>query len=575
MVVNRLFILLLLLSLSACQITGETKLQVAEMMDLKKSKTLSCDAETPNHCATATPYHQVFEKTESDKKNRMQLFEKGTEALIVRLHLIRSATRSIDIQTFIWSNDDVGELMMRELIAAAQRGVKVRILADQLYSFSNSRLLAQIATKHDNLSLKLYNPIFGGGHTSPIEFATAITCCLWKVNRRMHNKTFIVDNRYGISGGRNYDNRYFDWGWQFNYKDRDVLAIGPVVKQMTDSFEHFWDSQYSIAAEHLLDVSQRIINHDYGSIAWLEPLSLQAKFALKQADDYTAIEQQWLPELITVDKAEFFSDDADKPFKKKHNPQLTEKIRQMMGMTKHSLLMQTPYLVFSRQARRFLRKLRKRNPDYQFIVSTNSLSATDAYPVYAISYKHRRYYLKKLGMQIYEFKTQPEDWDKMFGFGRINGQTRYGLHGKSFVVDNRYVMIGTHNFDPRSANFNTEAGFIVDSPILANRLSNFIKTDIKAGNSWVVAARERTPVLSNISDFFATISRALPTLDIWPFRYATSFELKENHRQVPPNHPDFYKNYRPVGDFPAVELPLKQIQTIIISAFAGFSEPIM
>lgn len=574
MIVRCFLYLLLVWCLSACQISRQTKLQVAEVMRLEKDTALNCD-DSFSRCATATPYQQVFIATQKDQKNRMQLFEVGSEALIVRLHLIRSATKSIDIQTFIWSNDDVGDLMMRALIAAAQRGVKVRILADQLYSFSNSRLLAQIVTKHDNLSLKLYNPVFGGGHTSPIEFATAITCCLWQVNRRMHNKAFIVDNRYGISGGRNYDNRYFDWDEQFNYKDRDVLAIGPVVKQMTDSFEHFWSSEYSVSAEHLLDVSRRIIGHDYGIKAWVSPLSLKAKLALKQADDHAVIKSNWLPELVTVDSAEYFSDDADKPFKKKHNPQLTERIRQMMAETKHSLLIQTPYLVFSRQARRFLRKLRRQNPHYRFMVSTNSLSATDAYPVYAISHKHKRYYLKRLGMQIYEFKTRPDDWTKMFGFGQINEQTRYGLHGKSFVIDDRHVMIGTHNFDPRSANFNTEAGFIVDSPILAKRLSDFIKTDMQPGNAWVVAAKQEVPILSDISGFIAGISRALPTLDIWPFRYSTSFELRENHRPVPPNHPDFYKNYRSVGDFPAVELPLKQIQTIIISAFAGFAEPIM
>jgi len=539
---------------------------------------MTCPPEAPNRCALDSPFASQYLLANEQQRNRVLLLDHGEESLLARIHLIRSATESIEIQTFIWVNDEAGHLMIRELLAAARRGVQVRVIIDQLFSMGNSWLVSDIATLHQNMNFKLYNPVFQDAHTSAFEFFSALACCMARLNKRMHNKTFVIDGKYGIVGGRNYQSRYYDWDPDFNYKDRDVMAIGEVVKDMSTSFASFWNSPHVVPVEHLRDVSQRILNDQGSKIDWQQTQPEKALNLLAQATDAQHITETFFPHIIAADDVEYFSDTHDKPFNKDardFNQQLTKKIHQYFAAAKHQILIQTPYLVFSRKARKTFKKLRKNNPDLNIRVSTNSLASTDAYYVYAISYKYKRFYLKKLNMKIYEFKDRPGMLDSLFAQHTVSEKTRFGMHGKSFVIDGRISMIGSHNFDPRSDVLNTESGFVIESETFARLLTANIEQDMIDANSWVVAAKEQIPFFSRLSGIIATISRKLPIFDIWPFRYSTSYQLKPGHQEVPDDHPDFYQNYEPIGNFPNVNLSSKQIQTIIISAFAGFAEPVM
>jgi phosphatidylserine/phosphatidylglycerophosphate/cardiolipin synthase-like enzyme len=564
--------------LSGCALNKATIKQVEQVIEVKKDSTITCASNEPNRCAIDTPFASQFAMAQQESSNHVLLLDQGEESLLLRLHMIRAAQQRIEIQSFIWVNDDAGHLVIRELLAAAKRGVKVKVIIDQLFSMGNSWLVTDIATLHQNLEFKLYNPVFQDAHTSAFEFFSAMACCMARLNKRMHNKAFIVDNKYGIVGGRNYQDRYYDWDESFNYKDRDVLAIGDVVNDISVSFASFWNSPHVVPVEHLRDVSARILNNEKSNIDWHQALPEKATRLLQQTTDLPHLIKIFFPNIITVDRIEYFSDTHDKPFNKdakSTNKQLTQKIHQYFAAAKKKILIQTPYLVFSRQARKTFKKLRRKNPELEFLVSTNSLASTDAYYVYAISFKYKRFYLKKLGMQIYEFKDRPDMIEAMFSPNSIDENTRFGMHGKSFVIDEYISMIGTHNFDPRSDVLNTEAGFVIESKEFASLLSANIQTDMLDKNSWVVAAKEQIPFFSRISGVIATISRKLPIFDIWPFRYSTSYQLKKGYPEVPANHPDFYQNYEPIGNFPNVDLSSKQIQTIIISAFAGFAEPVM
>ena len=568
----------LIFILSGCAVNQATIQKVEQAIEIKKDSTLTCPPEERNRCAIQTPFAAEFEAAKQEDKNRMLLLEKGEEALLLRLHMIRAAQESIEIQSFIWVNDEAGHLIIRELLAAAKRGVKVKVIIDQLFSVGNSWLVTDIATLHQNLEFKLYNPVFHDAHTSAFEFFSALACCIARLNKRMHNKTFIVDNKYGIVGGRNYQSRYYDWDESFNYKDRDVLAIGKVVSVISTSFDSFWRSPHVVPVEHLRDVSARILKNEKSKIDWQHPLPKKATQLLALAKNSNHIVTTFFPEIIPVNHVEYFSDTHDKPFNKaarSTNKQLTQKIHQYFADAEHKILIQTPYLVFSRKARKTFKKLRRNNPDLEFLVSTNSLASTDAYYVYAISFKYKRFYLKKLGMQIYEYKDQPGMIEDIFSSTSIDENTRFGMHGKSFVIDEYISMIGSHNFDPRSDVLNTESGFVIKSKEFAKVLSTNIQADMSDQNSWLVAAKQQIPFFSRISGVFATISRKLPIFDIWPFRYSTSYRLKEGYPEVPSNHADFHQNYEPIGNFPNVDLSSKQIQTIIISAFAGFAEPVM
>jgi phosphatidylserine/phosphatidylglycerophosphate/cardiolipin synthase-like enzyme len=574
----RYLMILLFSVLVGCQINQQTLREAESVTELKKDATLTCPINEATACADSTAFSKLYATSQMTGKNQMLILDHGEQSLLARINLIRAAQNSIVIQTFIWNNDEAGHWVLAELIKAARRGVKVSIIGDQLYTMGNSWLMAELATIHQNFEFRMYNPVFSDAHTSAFEFASAIACCLANLNRRMHNKAFVVDGRYAIVGGRNYSSRYFDWDATYNYKDREVMAIGSVVDEIVTSFDSFWTSPHVLPLTHLNDVARRIINNQEAQTNWHEPLPELAQTLSQQANDNSYIEQTFFADFVAVDKVEYFSDTHDKPFNKEAremNKQLTEKFHDLFAQTERRLLIQTPYLVFSRQARDMFKKLRKEHPDFALQVSTNSLSSTDAFYVYAISLKHKRYYLKKLDMEIHEFKQRPEMLERFFATHQTNEHTRFGLHSKSFVIDDKISMIGSHNFDPRSDVLNTESGFIIYDREFASKLTASIEQDMLPENSRLVASKEQIPFFSHVSGFFATISRKLPIFDIWPFRYSTSYELLPGKAPVPREHPDFFNHYKAVGNFPDIDLPVKQIQTIIISAFGGFAEPIM
>jgi cardiolipin synthase C len=222
------------------------------------------------------------------------------------------------------------------------------------------------------------------------------------------------------------------------------------------------------------------------------------------------------------------------------------------------------------------------------LVSTNSLAATDAFYVYALSHKYKKRNLK-LGFEIHEFKPFPAEAADMIAdyttlgdddnadssyrkYGRAplsRHGVRLGLHAKSIVIDGAVTLIGSHNFDPRSDHYNTESGFIIHDRAVATLVRASILRDSDAQNAWTIARRPRSGLLSRLNNSISDFSTALPLFDLWPFRYASSFELNPGCAPMPPDDPHFYDCYTDVGDFPEVNLPLKTIYTRIVTAFGA------
>jgi phosphatidylserine/phosphatidylglycerophosphate/cardiolipin synthase-like enzyme len=228
------------------------------------------------------------------------------------------------------------------------------------------------------------------------------------------------------------------------------------------------------------------------------------------------------------------------------------------------------------------------------MASTNSLAAADHYYTYAISIKQRRKQLRGLNLEIYELKPVPGDvrvinprYDLLLRKpkdpkddpeGWMPVETRgplTGIHAKSFVVDGRIAFIGSHNFDPRSGTYDTQLAAAVWDDDVARALEENIMRDMAPENSWVVTRQQKVPIISFFSGIIESISRALPIFDVWPFKYSASFELKEGEKAVPPGHPDFYKRYKNVGQFPTVHLSTKDIQVRLFSTMGGFTKPLM
>ncbi|HEV2681815.1 MAG TPA: phospholipase D-like domain-containing protein, partial [Rhodanobacter sp.] len=477
-----------------------------------------------DHCAVPSPLldaatKALTESTEQQPVHVVTLLSESEPALAARINLIRAARQSIDVQTYIWDQDDTGQLVLDELVRAARRGVQVRILADQLFSFDDLNLLDRLARISANLQVRLYNPTFHKAHTQPLEFAAGVLCCFMQFNQRMHNKLMLVDESIGITGGRNYQDRYFDWDDDFDYVDRDVMVGGPAAKQMAASFELFWQHKRTVPLTHLRDVNQRVLT-DRTTPVWPAPhyrRPLRVARLQQVAEDPTWL-QAWLVDpSLAAGKVDYFSDlpsKTDKPDKQRALD-FTHHIMSMIGAAKSEVLLQTPYLVMSKSAQRIFKRLHQRVDPPRVIVSTNSLASTDAFAVYAMSYKHRKRYLTTFGFEIHELKPHapgPTVDNELANLGMdtttlpaetaspasakvarfhllgsrgsnnrpaplLSEGRRFGLHAKSIVIDDAFAMVGSHNFDPRSDHYNTEAGVIVYDAAFADQLRQSIMRD--------------------------------------------------------------------------------------------------
>lgn len=613
--VTLVFLLAALVLLQGCTLS-QTRIRRADAV-VAASIDRRSDCTRADHCAIASPLLQaaqqaLAESTPDHPVHVVTLLNDSEPAMAARINLIRAAQHSIDVQTYIWDHDDAGQLMLDELIKAARRGVQVRILADQLWSFRDPVLLDHLARANANLQVRLYNPTFHKAQTEPVEFAAGLLCCFIKFNQRMHNKLLLVDNAIGITGGRNYEDRYFNWDDDFDYVDRDVMVGGPAAKQMADSFELFWQHKRSVPLTHLRDVNREILD-DGTPTPWPQPVYRrpQRVAQVQQAAEDPQWLQAWLIEpTLKTGAVDYFSDlpaKTDKP-DKAHARDFTRQVMRMVTEARREVVLQTPYLVMSKRAQKIFRQLHHGAAPPRIIVSTNSLASTDAFAVYAMSYKHRKRYLTKFGFEIHELKPHapgPATDYELTNLGtdqsRLPAETaspvnasktrmhllgshssnnrpvplrsegrRYGLHAKSIVIDDNFGMVGSHNFDPRSDHYNTEAGVIVYDHRFADQLRQSILRETQPENAWVIAPHQRkVPVLADINDAIGTVSEHLPLFDLWPFRYATSYDLKPGCQPLRPTDPGFFACYEPVGDFPEVDLSTKLIITRLITAFGA------
>ncbi|WP_193570371.1 phospholipase D family protein [Luteibacter yeojuensis] len=650
---------LTLLLLAATLATGGCSLSPARIQKADAVVTLTvdrqdtCDPADASHCATPSPLIDAAleanaASTEAKPVHVATLLEDGESAMAARINLIRAARKSIDVQTYIWEQDDAGKLVLDELVQAARRGVHVRILADQLFSFRDPGLLAALARASDRMEIRLYNPTFHSARTPPLEFAAGILCCFYKFNQRMHNKLLVVDDLIGITGGRNYEDRYFDWDDTFDYIDRDVMVGGPAAREMGASFDQFWTHKRSAPLTHLRDVNRELLADTDDPRHWDPPRYDHPDRVARMVADATDpawIDEHLVRNTLRMNRVEYLSDlpgKTDEP-KRREVRALTRHIMGLVRNAKSEIVLQTPYLVMSKPAQKIFSALGRQPDPPRVVVSTNSLASTDAFAVYALSYKHRKRYLTDYGFEIYELKPHPFNADEdalegqatgvatpplegsiagspvdgargsgaharragrhagsanigapsedsgLLGIGSRGGRgarnrpaplltagVRFGLHAKSIVVDDTFAMVGTHNFDPRSDHYNTESGVIVYDKRFADRLRDSIMQDTAPGNAWVIAPRRKTiPVLSSINEFIGDVSERLPFFDLWPFRYATSYDLKPGCIPMRWSDPRFFECYEPVGDFPEVDVSLKLIYTRMITAFGSSAAGIL
>lgn len=628
------------------------------------------DCQQADACALDSPLYglgqsALAQSTPQSPRHYAIILDSGHDALLARLNLIRSARQQIDLQTYIFDKDDSARLVLDELLTAARRGVQVRLLIDQLSAIADLDIIAALAGAHENFSIRIYNPTFGKVKLNYFDYAGSVLCCFRRFNQRMHSKLLVVDGELGITGGRNYQDDYYDWDGEYNFRDRDVLIAGPEAAQMVANFEAFWQAPRSVPAERLDDVGRYLLKH--GVPALPAPGFRRPQRVLetsRQASDSSVIEARLLPHAYAVRDVEYVADLPQKHEKEGEMAMLgASTLEALVSHAQHEVLLQTPYLVMSDRAQDMFRSLREREQPPTVLVSTNSLAATDNPVVYSMSFKYKRRHLREFGFQIYEYKPFPADapidyaalvaaeglpasdaagsdedgnddgqlarselalppvpgsggsgWNSGYGVSAAAGngsddarsvvpkqraetrpsflssgaQTRMlplkragirmGLHAKSMVIDGRIGVIGTHNFDPRSENYNTESAVIIRDQAFAQALEASIRRDMSPANAWVIAPREKPPVFSGLDYSMGKVSEALPIFDVWPWRYATSYEFQPGPDCPVPllaKDPDFHQCYEAVGDFPEVNVGPKWLYTRILTAFGAGLVPIL
>ncbi|MGY6586798.1 MAG: phospholipase D family protein [Wenzhouxiangella sp.] len=536
---------------------------------------------------------------EASNEHHLLVVDHGADALSLRLHLIRQARQELLLQNYIFLDDSSGRLLLDELIAAAERGVHVRVLVDALFSLPDRSLQAELALAHPNFAVKLYNPLFETAVLGDAAFLGAIACCFRRLNHRMHNKLLVADGRHGLIGGRNSADRYFDLDTRMNFHDLEILVTGDVVGDMVAGFDAFWYHPRARNPASLRDVGQQVLA---GSAA--EPVSLDIRLAAfsARADDPAWLDDWLMRSGYRVHSVGYFTDPPDKLWARRNRlepggagPDSTDRLHALVRDAESTIWLQTPYFVLSPD---FRRALAERGDGVSVVVSSNSLAATDAFPVYAISRRQRFEMIDGLGIRLYESKPFPADrhqfirrypelireraaglespmrGDPTPAIRDLPGP-RVSLHAKVMVIDGVSSVVTSHNFDPRSEIFNTENGIIVQDPVFAEAMQAFIAPMLEPRNAWRVERRVADPSgLARLNRDLAEFFRRWPTLDFWPGYTTESFQLPSGV-QHDGELEGFHEYWVSVGMSPDVVRPQRRFMAGLVSRMFGFLWPIM
>jgi putative cardiolipin synthase len=382
-------------------------------------------------------------------------------AFAVRALLADAAERTLDAQYYIWHADVTGLLLFEKLWQAAERGVRVRLLLDDNSTAGLDETLAALDS-HRNLEVRLYNPL-----THRKVRALSYLRAPRRLDRRMHAKSFSVDGQATVLGGRNVGDEYFGAGDGTVFTDLDVLAVGPVVRDVGDELERFWDSASAVPARRLLrpagpDAVARLesrfasVRADPGAQAYLR--SLRESTVVKELLEHRLAFDWSTPRLVCDAPAKTL----DPELREDHL--LLPRMLELVGRPTKTFDLVSPYFVPMDRGTASLEALCRAGVKVR--VLTNALAATDVAAVHA-GYAKRRKALLRAGVRLFELK--PAFAEATPGT-RLGGSSSVSLHAKTFAVDAEKVFVGSFNFDPRSARLNAEMGLVIESPDLARRL---------------------------------------------------------------------------------------------------------
>ncbi|MGD1990293.1 MAG: phospholipase D family protein [Chromatiales bacterium] len=407
-------------------------------------------------------------------KSGFALLREGRAAFTTRIAMAGTAEKTLDLQYYIWEADTTGRILAERLIQAADRGVRVRLLLDDINLKGRDTAVAAMDA-HENIEIRLFNPFSNRGIPA-LNFITDFN----RVNHRMHNKMMVVDNSVAILGGRNIGNHYFGVDTHANFRDLDIMAAGPVVRDISSVFDYFWNGKWSFPIAALVEEPQT------GADLLLVREALRKKIAeesypypldqdVKRLRNYLRSTENalvWAPGSVQWD-------DPAEIGKEGHTSSMVEALSARIRELDDELLIESAYFVPMEKGVESLGSLVDRGVRVR--VLTNSLLSNDVLAAHA-GYAKRRKDLVRRGVELYELRPDAGIEDrKLFA-----GTSKAALHTKAIVFDRNSLFIGSLNLDPRSGLINTEIGLYVESPQLAAQVIEYLDEGIQSENSYRV-----------------------------------------------------------------------------------------
>lgn len=401
------------------------------------------------------------------------LINEGTEAFLARILLLKEAEKSIDVQYYIWHADLIGKTLFFGLLKAAERGVRVRLLLDDINIDDEVESILYALNQHDNIQVHLFNP-FASRDFRGIDYITDAS----RINRRMHNKSFTVDNQFTVVGGRNIGNEYFAADKVSNFRDIDVMATGPVVQKVSNQFDLYWNSKavYPLSSFRNNKVTKTDLEHLKSRLADFVKKQDGSKYHLDLKDTnlfklIDGISGSTEPLKPFRGDIKVVYDEPEKGLGKteKEIVYLKTLVQPHLEAIKESFELVSPYFVPGSDGVDFL--INMVNRGIKVSVVTNSLSSTDGLMAQS-GYSRHRSELLKGGVELYELKAHSKT--KASRSLRRGAKAKSGLHAKTYILDRKEVFIGSFNFDQRSANINSEVGVIYLIPEMASHIAKNI-----------------------------------------------------------------------------------------------------
>ncbi|MDO9126378.1 MAG: phospholipase D family protein, partial [Parvibaculum sp.] len=400
--------------------------------------------------------------------------EGGLDAYETRLLAIESAAHTIDLQYYIWDFDGSGRAISEALFRAAERGVHVRALVDGYLVDGSAEPLKQIVN-HPNIDVRIYNAFRTSFWPRYLRYGEALID-FPRLNQRMHNKIIAVDNTVAIVGGRNVNDTYFALDAAHYFLDLDVVIAGPLTKEVSASFDAFWNSPYAVPVEHFVEgegipfslatVWNEVFVYDMAAF----PLPRRIE-VMELAEKYITLQQRfiWAPASLVLTSPGSVFEGIAVP----RAGQIETAMLSHIASAEQEVLIQNPYVMMTEQRAAMLADAKARG--VRMLLHTNSLASHDSALVHYGFARDRKRFLRS-GVALFESKPRPQSSSGMPGLGLTPEKTT--LHSKTLVFDRRYVLVGSFNLDLRSLHYNSEIGILIDSPALAAHVAEAIEADI-------------------------------------------------------------------------------------------------